>query len=236
MERLLAWYRVGSSAGAVVALVAANLVPLVGVLWFGWSMWTILAIYWVENGIVGFYNVLKMAVVAGVGKLGVIPFFVVHYGVFWLVHGIFILSLPTFAPFTPGAAQPIMILVPDGVVAFDVAVPDRSVTAPIDTANVTLAAIGLFVSHGLSYLFNFIRGGEYKRTTAMALMAAPYRRVVVLHLTILFGAFAVVMFGAQVLPLMILVGLKIAMDLGFHLREHRAPTDAGPANPLGAAD
>ena len=106
MERLLAWYRVSSSVGALVALVLANLVPLAGVLWFGWSIWTILTIYWVENGIVGFYNVLKMAAVSGIGKLGVIPFFILHYGMFWLVHGIFILTLPSFVPFGGGELDP----------------------------------------------------------------------------------------------------------------------------------
>jgi hypothetical protein len=200
VERLLDWYRVGSSAGAVVALVAANLLPLAGVLWFGWSMWTILAIYWAENGIVGFYNVLKMAALPGIGKLGTIPFFVIHYGMFWLVHGIFVLSLPTFVAFEPTVDRPVV---------------------GVEIGNVAFAALALFVSHGLSYGFNFIRGGEYRRTTAAELMFAPYRRVVILHLTILFGAFAVIMFGAQVLPLVILVGLKTAMDLGFHLREHR---------------
>ena len=60
VERLVAWYRVGSSVGAVAALIVANLVPLVGVLWFGWNVWTILIIYWLENGVVGVFNVLKM--------------------------------------------------------------------------------------------------------------------------------------------------------------------------------
>jgi hypothetical protein len=31
MERLIAWYRIGSSVGAVAALLVANAVPLVGV-------------------------------------------------------------------------------------------------------------------------------------------------------------------------------------------------------------
>ena len=60
MERLLAWYRVGSSVGAVAALILANLVPLAGVLWFGWDVWGVLIIYWLENGIFGLFNVLKM--------------------------------------------------------------------------------------------------------------------------------------------------------------------------------
>jgi hypothetical protein len=51
MERLIAWYRVGSSVGAVVALLVANAIPLVGVLFLGWNVWTILTIYWLENGV-----------------------------------------------------------------------------------------------------------------------------------------------------------------------------------------
>ena len=221
MERLIAWYRVGSSAGAVVALVAANLVPLIGVLWFGWSMWTILTIYWVENGIVGLFNVLKMAAVPGMGKLGVIPFFVVHYGMFWLVHGIFVLTLPSFVPFGGGVGQLAPPIETVGGTAYDVP-PIGTSAAGANFGNVAVAAVVLFVSHGASYVFNFIGRGEFRRTTAMALMTAPYRRVVILHLTIIFGAFAVILLGAQVLPLVILVALKTAVDLGFHLREHRA--------------
>ena len=67
VERILAWYRVGSSVGAVVALIVANLVPLIGVLFLGWSVWNILIVYWLENGIVGAFNVLKMATAQGTG-------------------------------------------------------------------------------------------------------------------------------------------------------------------------
>jgi hypothetical protein len=208
VERLLGWYRVSSSVGAVVALVAANLVPLVGVLFLGWSVWTILTVYWLENGIVGFYNVLKMAVVPGIGKLGMIPFFIVHYGMFWLVHGIFVQTLP-------------------GLTGFGTAVGTARSTG-VDLSSVILAGIGLFISHGVSFVFNFLRRGEQLRTSATELMFAPYRRVVILHLTILFGALAVAAFGARLLPLVILVSLKTATDLGFHLREHRTIETAAP--------
>ena len=70
MERLVAWYRVGSSYGAVVALIVANAIPLFGVLFLGWNVWTILTIYWLENGVVGFFNVLKMAQAAGTDPVG----------------------------------------------------------------------------------------------------------------------------------------------------------------------
>jgi hypothetical protein len=115
MQRFLAWYAMSSSIGAVVALVVANAIPLVGVLSFGWSVWTILIVYWLENGIVGAFNVLKMRRAQGtddggtgnwtlngtpasnMAKGGLISFFVMHYGLFWVVHGVFVFTLPLFA-------------------------------------------------------------------------------------------------------------------------------------------
>src|SRR5437899_11071768 len=51
--------RVSPSA---LVLVAANLVPLAGVLFFGWSVFSTLLLFWVENVIVGAFNVLRMLV------------------------------------------------------------------------------------------------------------------------------------------------------------------------------
>lgn len=217
MERLLSWYRVSSSGIAVVGLILANLVPLAGVLLFGWNLWTILAIYWVENGIVGFYNVLKMAAVEGIGKLGVIPFFLFHYGMFWLVHGVFVFTLPLFVG--PGPASEISPLEP---------LPVADPTAGgADLSNVAFAAVFLLISHGVSYYLNFIRGGEFRRVTAMGLMGQPYKRVVVLHLTIVFGAAGIAMTGAPVVALLILIAVKTVIDVGFHLAEHRSAAAAG---------
>ena len=70
MDRIVAWYRVTSSIGAVVALVVANLIPLVGVLFFDWNVWMILVVYWLENGVVGFFNVLKMLRAEGEPGIG----------------------------------------------------------------------------------------------------------------------------------------------------------------------
>ena len=221
MERLIAWYRIGSSAGAVIALVVANLIPLVGVLFLGWNVWNILVIYWLENGIVGAFNVLKMAKAdgaelrgpsafdlvvngqpaSGTARLFLIPFFVVHYGLFWLVHGVFVLTLPLFASIGGESLTP----------------TDGPTFGPI-----LFAVVALAVSHGLSFWWNFLRGGEYRRTDAGALMFAPYGRLVALHLTIIFGAMATIVTGAPAAAVGILVAIKIVIDLGLHLREHRA--------------
>lgn len=217
MERLIAWYRVSSSRAALVSLVLANLVPLAGVLLFGWNLWTIVTIYWVENGIVGLYNVLRMAAVEGLGKLGMIPFFVMHYGLFWLVHGVFVFALPQFMGAGP-ALQP---------GPFDPSTFDEPTVDGPDRSSVALAAVVLLISHGVSYYLNFIRGGEYRRATVTGLMGQPYKRVVVLHLTILFGAFGIVFTGAPVVALLILIAVKTAIDVGVHLAEHRSVAPAG---------
>src|SRR5690348_18190227 len=69
-------------------LIAANLVPLAGVLFFGWSVFSTLLLFWVENVIVGAFNVLRMLVAQPqigamwAAKLFMIPFFTFHYGMF----------------------------------------------------------------------------------------------------------------------------------------------------------
>src|SRR5438105_3002112 len=95
--------------GSAAVLVAANLVPLVGVLLFGWSLATILVLYWAESGVVGLLNIPKILLARGDLRVGrgdvslALPmldgsgglllrlflsvFFLVHYGIFWLAHG-----------------------------------------------------------------------------------------------------------------------------------------------------
>ena len=241
MERLLAWYQVGSSYAAVAALIVANLVPLVGVLWFGWDVWGILIIYWLENGIYGLFNVLKMRRAegpedsspiamaemrrringlkvngrspSGTGKAVLIPFFIMHYGIFWVVHGIFVLTLPLFA-FTGANGE-----------------PDFGST--LNPLVILFALVCLFISHGVSYLFNYIGRGEYLRTTAARQMFAPYGRLVVLHVTVIIGAVLISMTGAPASAIVVLVLLKIAFDLGLHLAEHRGAPAVATASPAG---
>ena len=233
MERLLAWYRVGSSYAAIVALVVANAVPLLGVLFLGWNVFTILTIYWLENGVIGFFNVLKMAHAEGAAggmtvevngrpvgsgtaaKAVLIPFFILHYGIFWVVHGVFVLVLPQFMAFSGNGT---------------------SGTGPgffSDPLAVAIVLVGLFISHGVSYRLNYIGRGEYLRTNIAAQMFAPYGRLVVLHITIIIGAMAIAFTGAPAAAVVVLVLLKTALDLGLHLAEHRFL--AGPAAPRMAA-
>ena len=46
---------------SLLALIGANLIPLVGIFLFDWDVTFIVILYWIENLIAGFYNILKMA-------------------------------------------------------------------------------------------------------------------------------------------------------------------------------
>jgi hypothetical protein len=57
-------------------------------------------------------------------------------------------------------------------------------------------------------------------------MMSVYGRVIVLHITIIGGAFVIAAFETPVAALVLLIGLKTALDLVLHLRSHRAAPSA----------
>jgi hypothetical protein len=279
LGRAVGLYRRTAASRSATVLLLANAIPLVGVLFFGWSLLTILVLYWVENGIIGFWNVPKLALaqgsaipretlerrlaemdalpadarperqlardrlaamtrlgrssVPGVGRVGLAIFFSIHYGMFWLVHGFFVFALPAFGGIGSGTAPCFDGTPPGGELPpgfFPGLEPcEGSAFGEVLWGSVALAAVALFISHGASFLFNYLGRGEYLTTSPMRQMGAPYARVVVLHLTIIFGAFVVAFLGSPIGALLVLVVLKTAFDLGLHLREHRASGPQAPA-------
>ncbi len=232
VERLLGWYRASSSVAAIVLLVVFNLLPLVGALYWGWSAYSLLILYWVENGIVGALNIPKILLAAGPStrasapKATIVPFFLIHYGMFWFVHGIFVLTLPMFMGLRglSGRLGPDFVpeLGPDGV-------PDVSFVgdlfAPVDLGLqwevVAWGAVGLALSHGASFVFNYLGRREYLTVSPPAQAFAPYGRLVTLHVAIILGAFVSLSLGGPLGAVVVLVLLKTAIDLALHIREHR---------------
>ncbi len=208
MKQLLPTYRPGSEITEAV-LIAANLVPLVGVLFFGWEITTLLTVYWAETGVIGFYALAKI-ITSGSDesstktgkqskeflqwyKILIAGFFCVHFGVFMIVHGAFLLAF--FADSTSAAA--------------------------FNFGGVLLAILGLFISHGVSFYRNYWQAEEYKMISPPQLMGQPYKRVMILHFVILLGAFTTTLIGSfQVAALVLLIVLKTAVDLWAHVREH----------------
>ena len=80
-------------------LLAANLIPVAGVLLWGWSVFALLALFWMENVIIGAFFALRMLcadprdAALWAAKLFMVPFFCFHYGMFTAIHGVFVFSL-----------------------------------------------------------------------------------------------------------------------------------------------
>jgi len=194
---------------SAAVLVAANLVALYGVLRHGWDVFPLILLYWIENVVLGLLNIARMLCVdpgdraAWLGKIFTVPFFCVHYGMFTAIHGSILLGVfgkgyqsDGFSPL-PGASQAVV----DYGLGF--------------------AVVAVAASHLFSFFWNFLWQGEFRRASLSELMEQPYHRVVVLHLVILAGGFAVAALGSPLWALIPLVAIKTALDVRAHLREHK---------------
>jgi uncharacterized protein DUF6498 len=158
------------------------------------------------------------------GRAVMAVWFVFHYGIFWVGHGIFVFALPHFVGATGTACfEPFQ-----GNSLLDTGFAPGLCESPFGElvwSNVALAAVALFLSHGASFFLNYIGKKQYLTTSPMRQMFAPYSRVVMLHLTILIGAFVIAILGAPIGALLVLIVLKTAFDLRLQLRTHaEAPT------------
>lgn len=183
-----------------LTLIFSNLFPLYGVFYLDWSLSTALFLYWLENLILGFYNLLKMITAQGGKgsdqKINLIPFFLVHYFLFCAVHGLFVISLVT-------------------------SISDNTLPKIIESNFWSLASsfLVMFISHGFSFYNNYFRGGEYKKINPSVLLFQPYLRIGVVHLVIFGTALFSSRMGTSKALAVSLVSLKSLLDLGSHLAE-----------------
>jgi len=84
-----------------------------------------------------------------------------------------------------------------------------------------LALIALVASHGFSFLQNFLIRGEFRQMSVSEVMFLPYKRIIVLHVFIIFGGMALQTFGVTQIGLIFLAVVKIGADLMAHKIEHK---------------
>ncbi len=189
------------------ALVLANLLPLGAVLAGWWTVYEVVLLFWAENVVLGLIQVLRMVSIGvltrSVAPVALSVFFTLHYGLFTLVHGKFVVGI--LGP-EPGADL------------------DTGVALLLAPAGLLWPLLGLVASHLVSFAVNFLGNGEWRGFDIGKMMGAPYVRVVQLHLLILGGGALVVALGEPVAMLVLLVMLKIVVDLRAHWREHRTAT------------
>lgn len=213
-----------SDRASVISLLVANFVPILMAIVFRWDVAGVVMFYWFENLIVGFYAILRMAFAKGDGlgeiemkgvgttKFFLIPFFTAHYGIFCLVHGSFIFM---FAGLSRSGGFFGSSSIESDFNPFSAALESLDI-------GVVISLLFLLASHGISFKRNYIDRGEYKQAHPILEMFRPYKRIVLLHVCIIFGGILTFLLGSF-MPLVILLMVgKTLLDLALHSVSHRA--------------
>jgi len=210
---------IGNERFTSIILLCANVVPLIGVLFFDWDLQTVMLLYWIENLIVGLTNIVRILFMAQSphlkNRLFSAAFFTVHYGLFCMAHGSLLFNMLDIeiAGIT-GTVSPIdMVQNLPAVYLF---------LQQTMGASASVALIGMLLSHGFSLNTHYFKAGERHRLTVSKAMHMPYQRIIVMHIGLMGGVFLIEEFGATVLLLVALVAAKIGFDFVFHRKEHRA--------------
>lgn len=203
---------------SLALLVIANGCVILGGYCLGWTFRQILFLYWAESGVIGIYQILKILLAGFFSetpstKASPIPgvvfplflagFFIIHFGGFMLIHLVFLIVGFGMDP---------------GFVSHLYEATDflKGPWIPLMT---------LFLSHGYSFYAHFLKEKKFRTTSAEAHFLSPYGRIVLMHLTIIIGAF--VMKGRTAVSpdaLAVWVAAKTAADALAHVLLYRART------------
>lgn len=197
-------------------LVAANMVPLAGVFWWGWDAFLLLVLYWTETAAIGVWTLVQAMALQfdGPGKsggllaaLGLGAFLTVHAGLFMTVHMIFLWSLYA----GPWEAR--------------VHGPEEFIRIILIATGLWIPLVALFAARGIITLTDVINRFVFARKDIVApksvaegaIIGRFYLRIVIMHVAILIGGI-VALFLGSLAPLIVLVLVKTAIDLGLHLK------------------
>lgn len=217
-----------------IFIIISNLVPLSGVLFFGWTLYSIIYIYWLEIIILGFYVVFKIFISEfinakekdinlSIGYIFKIIFLIIIFIIVPLVAVLMILS--NLSSIVYSAELKIRLIVNGTLVKPNL----KDFIFPVSF---------LFLSHTFSFLYNFIGKKEYRnRKTITELMISMYLRFVYL-----WGVIAAALILAPIIFLLgfyifktssllyilavvitsLFIIIKIVIDLIAHKKEYKA--------------
>lgn len=185
-----------------IAIALANIVPLIGVLLGYWSAFDIIFLYWFENIIIGLLTICR---IISSPKRGSLPksdvfftaaFFCVHYGFFTYGHGIFLAS------FFGEQLMANNSLTDDTIV---------NITGlMLSHRDIQLTILAIFLAHVIDFILAY---KDRTFDTTRKEMFKPYKRIMILHITIIFGGFVATRFENTWGIALIMIALKTYYDL-----------------------
>ena len=205
-------------------LIASNLVPLAGVLFWDWDLFLLLFLYWTDTAIIGFWTVIQAMrvptlagsrMLSGFGAL----FVAFHAGIFMTVHFVFLWTLFS-GPWRDRVHS-----------------VEQFIALAIVATGLWLPILVMFVGRGVVMLFDLRKAVGWMTSSVVppepatlrrSAIGAFYTRIVIMHLAILGGAFLAQSIGS-IAPLIVLIAIKTAIDLGFEFRDMREQKMEAPS-------
>ncbi len=166
-------------------IIAANLVPVIGVWFFGWSAVEVFIVYVLETLLVGILTVLKLLVVTfhkgsdtwynkgtstAVSGLFFILFFIVHFGMFAAIQTTIFSQVAGIIPPNKGAMYFFF-----------------NWHEFINKEILIMLAV-MAVSYLARVFVPFVMNGEYKTDSMMKIMFQPYGRIFIQQFTVILGS------------------------------------------------
>ncbi|WP_035617382.1 DUF6498-containing protein [Hyphomonas johnsonii] len=177
-----------------------DLLPILAIILLQWGPTPLVALYWLENLVIGAYTILRLAgsATGNIAKLGaaifLIPFFTLHYGMFCYGHGVFLKSFASNA----GGGDGMMDIV-------------RWAVGSGEGMPVFLAII--VFTNAVFFAVDYIGKREFVTANPAAEMFAPYGRIVTLHVAIILGAFFSIATDQPLLGVLILIVIRVVFGL-----------------------
>ncbi len=191
-------------------IIAANLMPVLGVFLWNWSPLEAFMIYALETVIAGLFTLIKLGIVTTVRKkdnwynagqvtkqsgLFFMLFFLLHYGMFVAIQtGLFVQVSGIGKKFHTGF--------------FDFFIHWPQYLGKEGW----FMLLGFILSYGFGLAWNFLRTGQYKTISMMHLMFQPYGRIFIQQVTVILGSMFLT-FGAGRIFLLVFVLVKIFFEV-----------------------
>ena len=210
---------------STLILLAANLVPLVGVILWDWDAFILLMLYWLETAVIAFWTIVRIATMPrnalgnmhfqGSDKpaapLALAAFFTLHAGIFMGVHFMFLWEL--FSGDWPRRIHSLRDFVAEIVIA----------------TGLWLPLIALFIGRGALTMFEMVepflrrlfrlaprRSEKTMLSPAETILFGLYVRILIMQFTIILGAWFALLIGT-VGAYIFLIALKTAIDMAFQV-------------------
>ena len=195
----------------IILLLLLNAVPIYGVAQWGWKSFDLIFLYWLENLIIGAFMILRILArrynhpVELAFPLFLAPFFAFHFGMFCYVHGMFVIGL-----FGKGLTGELAGMdIPEIILPL---IQSRHLFWPV---------MALFTLQLFDWLRDINERG-FGSDGVKDITTAPYRRIMVLHITILGSGFALTTLNEPLIGLLLLIAFKTGMDIYHWNKDEKA--------------